>query len=164
MAFSLFGEQLRPVSRSRSHAPAWECIPASPLLTNLQQPVHALIISCAGITPMLRVINIPPFYRISVNILNLLPHHLFICYQFRMYAFLPELVSSICFMRFFIKSQLFQNSCHTVFIKIMEQFFGCIRFETCNILIQLPALRNEMQVIFKDDVCVDSHSILDQKT
>ena len=76
--------------------------PDLPLLTNLQQPIHTLIISCAGVTPMFCLINVTPFYRIPVNILDLLPHHFFILYPFRMHALLPELVSSICFVCFLV--------------------------------------------------------------
>ena len=127
-------------------------MPDLPLLTNLQQPIHALIISCAGVTPMFCLINITPFCRIPVNMLNLLPHYFFILYPFQIHAFLAELVSSICFMCFFIKSQLFQNCFHLVFVKIKNQIFCCIRFETGDISTQLFTLCNKMQLLFRNGV------------
>jgi len=58
---------------------------------------------------MLGCINITTLDRVLMNIFNLLPHHIFTLYQLGMHAFLPELIRSIAFMRFFIKSQLLQN-------------------------------------------------------
>ena len=59
---------------------------------------------------MYRLINITAFDGVMLmNIFNFLPHHLFSLYEFWVAAFLPKLIGSIIFMRFFVKSQLLQN-------------------------------------------------------
>ena len=68
-------------------------------------------------------INITAFNRVLVNIFNFLPHHILALNQFRVNTFLPKLIGTIIFMRFFIKLQLLQNLPDIVRSEILNQAF-----------------------------------------
>ncbi len=56
---------------------------------------------------MFWLVNVAAFYGVVVNVLEFLAHYGFVEDHFRVYAFLPELVVSVGFMRFFEEVQVF---------------------------------------------------------
>ncbi len=129
----LIGQQFALIGPSpRSHAPAWECIPGSPYCTHLQQSRHSGIVSSAGIPPVHRIVYISSIYWVLIYVFDFLPHHRFILYHLWMNSLLPELISSIRFMNFFVKRQRFQDGSDIIFIKIANQLFRCKGFKARN--------------------------------
>jgi len=66
-------------------------------------------------------------------------------------TFLPELMNTIIFVRFFIKRQVRQNLPDIVFGKILYQSLRRPLFVSRNISIQCPTMQNKMAVIFQHD-------------
>ena len=71
-----------------------------PMGKHLKQPRLSRIISRTGPAPMFGPIHIPAFYRIIVNVIQLLPQYHFILNDLWMRSFLPKLMCPVIAMRF----------------------------------------------------------------
>jgi hypothetical protein len=75
-------------------------------------------------------IHIPPFHRILMDIVQLLPEYLFVFNKLRMRSFFPALIIPV--LTFVIpakKRQLLQQSLGATFFQVADQFASCVGFE-----------------------------------
>jgi len=81
---------------------------------------------------MRRIVDIATFNRVLMDVFDFLQHHRRVLYLLGMRAFFPVLITAICFMRLFIKSQLFQDAFGSLFLQHFEQAFCGPCFETAD--------------------------------
>jgi len=132
---------------SRSHAPAWECLPgrssaasrpatqerhaciptrergderkySSPASINVNQSRRANVIAGTGIAPMYWVIHITALYRVMVYIFKFLPQHFLVLNKLGMAAFFPYLMFSVYFVAFLVESKLVEDSANFMLLEI----------------------------------------------
>jgi len=120
----------------------------------LQQRMHVIFsfpraayprIFGAGIPSMFSLINISSLHRILMNILQLLPKHLFVLDKLRMRSLFPTLIIPILAFVFLTeKRQLLQQTLGTSFFQVVDQLAGCVGFETRQFQSQVFYLYNHV--------------------
>ena len=97
-------------------------------------------------------IHVSALHRVLVNVVQLLPHRRFTADQFRMGAFLPELVFPVTLVRLFRQSQPVQQPFRLVRLQQFDEPVGGEGLEAAQGLVQTRGLGHEVQVIFQNDV------------
>lgn len=95
------------------------------------------------------------FNRVSVDVVQLLPHHRFVQNHFGMYALLPELVFAVPFMRVFGRMQALQQALGFLLLQVVDDPAGGVGFEAGNAFVQFRGLGDKVQMVFQDDVAVE---------
>ena len=85
-----------------------------------------------------------------MDIVQLLPHHRFAADQFRMGAFLPELVFPVALVRLFRQPQPVQQPFRPVRLQQFDEPAGGVGLETAQALVQTWGLGDEVQVVFQN--------------
>ena len=101
---------------------------------------------------MRRILDMATLHGVIVNILQLLPHHLFVLDLFWLAPFLPNLILTLGLMRKFACAQLLQENSSRIPFQQSDDLPGRIRFGTLDDLWKLGSRRNHMQVIIQNDV------------
>jgi len=70
-----------------------------------------------------RIIEITSFNGILVDVFDFLRHHCRVLYLLGMRAFFPVLITVVCFVRLFIKSESFQDTLSPLLLQHFEQAF-----------------------------------------
>ena len=105
-------------------------------------------------------IHVSALHRVLVNVVQLLPHHRFTADQFRMGAFLPELVFPVPLVRLFGQPQPVQQPLRPTRLQQFDEPAGRVGFETAQALVQTRGLGHEVQVVFQDDVAEKSQAVV----
>ena len=95
-----------------------------------------------------------------MDIVQFLPHHRFAADQFRMGAFLPELVFPVTLVRLFCQSQPVQQPFRPVCLQQCDEPAGGEGLETAQALVQMRGLGHEVQVVFQNDGAEKSQAVV----
>ncbi len=109
---------------------------------------------------MHRFIDVAAAHWVLMRVLELLQHHLVAQDLLGVAAFLPELMSLINFVPQLVKPELLQQSLATGRFQIVENYARGERFESPDLLRQVWALGDPMQVVLHDDESKDLDSAL----
>ena len=109
---------------------------------------------------MLGHIDIASFDRIVVDIFQFLNHHFVGLNLLRMNAFFPELIIAFDFVCPFESLHVLQNDARFSFDQEVENATGCIRFEPLDDIGQIRCRRDQVQVVFQDDVTKEFEGII----